>query len=211
MFLHKISFRWTSVEKHTYPAPDFSVSLYIPPSIRPGCTVNQLIYLQIFTGFSLQASKVIFYEVQIRPRSSVFLKYVQVAAFGYTTRPHKEQIDKPDKRGGEAVRQLPAWLGNTPAGPPVRSPAWGNVCPPVGKEDFKHKVCATSTPLQLPLLLFPWALRGISEDHPRSHHAVNQSRLSSLCHRTLPASLFLPSLIYDSNMFPDKQMKAGCK
>ncbi|CAB1451757.1 unnamed protein product [Pleuronectes platessa] len=49
---------------------------------------------------------------------------------------HKEEIDETDKRGGEAVRQLPAWLGNTPAGPPARSPAWGDVCAPVGKADW---------------------------------------------------------------------------
>lgn len=112
------------------------------------------------------------------------------AVFGYTTLAHKEETDKTDKKRGEAVRQLAAWLGNTPAGPPERSPALGNVCAPVGKEDFKHKACATSTPLQLPLLLFSWAPWGISEDRPSSHHAMNQSRLSSCCHHALLLSLF---------------------
>ena len=55
-----------------------------------------------------------------------------------TTLAHKEETDKTDKKGGEAVRQLPAWV--TLLRDPLRgSPAWGNVCAPVGKEDFKHE------------------------------------------------------------------------
>ncbi|TNN88984.1 hypothetical protein EYF80_000862 [Liparis tanakae] len=54
------------------------------------------------------------------------------AAFGFTTLAHKEETAKTDKKGGESVRQLPGWVTLLPD--PLRgSPAWGNVCAPVGK------------------------------------------------------------------------------
>lgn len=105
------------------------------------------------------------------------------AVFGYTTLAHKEETHKTDKKGEEAVGQLPAWLGNTPARPPERSPALGNVFAPVGKERLQTQDLYNPQPLfQLPLLLFSWAPRGISEDHPSSQHVMNQFRLSSCCH-----------------------------
>lgn len=109
------------------------------------------------------------------------------AVFGYTTLAHKEETHKTDKKGEEAVGQLPAWLGNTPARPPERSPALGNVFAPVGKERLQTQDLYNPQPLfQLPLLLFSWAPRGISEDHPSSHHVMNQFHLSSCCHLFIP-------------------------
>lgn len=112
--------------------------------------------------------------------------------FGYTTLAHKEETDKTDKHGEKAVRQLPAWLGNTPAGPPERSPEWGNVCAPVGEEDFKRRACTTSAQLGLTLLLFSWAPWGISEDHASSHYTVSYPPLYA--NKPLYCRAFFPHL-----------------
>lgn len=69
------------------------------------------------------------------------------AVFGYTTLAHKEETHKTYKMGGEAVGQLPAWLGNTPARPPERSPALGNVFAPVGKERLQTQDLCNPPPL----------------------------------------------------------------
>lgn len=65
---------------------------------------------------------------------------------------HSKDTHRADEKGGEAVRQLPLWFGNTTAGPPERNPALGSVCARLGRKDFKRKTCRTAPP-PTPLLL----------------------------------------------------------
>lgn len=81
-------------------------------------------------------------SMQIRFHSAVFLLIWWFgkrpgAVFGYTTLAHKEEAQETDKKVREAVGQLPACLGNSPARPPERSPALGNVFAPVGKDGLQ--------------------------------------------------------------------------
>lgn len=86
------------------------------------------------------------------------------AVFGYTTLAHKEEAQETDKKVGEAVGQLPACLGNSPARPPERSPALGNVFAPVGKDGLQTQDLYNPLPLsQLAPLLLSWAPREITE------------------------------------------------
>lgn len=124
-------------------------------------------------------------------RDSSDLGYVQVVCLAHNEDTHTHIHTGTDKKGGEAVRQLPLWFGNTTAGPPERNPALGSVCARSGRKDFKRKTCRTA-PLPAPLLPSSWAPWGTSEGRPSSHHVMNQF----CCHLPSLSCLNLLSAYY---------------
>lgn len=144
--------------------------------------------------------------MQIRSHFLVFstygdLGYVQVLCL-VTQQRHIKRRQTRQIRREERLSDscLPGWV--TLLRDPLRgAQPWVTSVPQSGRKDFKHKACTTSTPLAAPfLLLFSRAPRGISEDHPSSHHAMNQSRLSSCCHHALLLSL----CCYECGQNPNK-------
>lgn len=136
-------------------------------------------------------------SMQIRSHSPVFptysdLGYVQVLCL-LTQHWHikRRQIRREERLSDSCLPGRVTLLRD-----PLRgAQPWVTSVPQSGRKTSNTRPVQPPPLLQLPLLLFSWAPRGISEDHPSSHHAMNQPRLSSCCHHAPLLSLFC-SLIY---------------
>lgn len=131
--------------------------------------------------------------MKIKSHSAVFSAYSDMSRCCLVTqhwhikRRHTRQIRWEERLLDSC---LPGWV--TLLQDPLRgAQPWVTSLPQSGRKDFKRRTCATPhLSLGCLLLLLSWAPQGISEDHPSSHHVMNQFCLPSRCHHAPVMSLF---------------------